>query len=191
MPPSPAKSSNKYKLTDATVTTLSAPEKGQAFYWDAKQPGFCLRVTANGARSWVAQGQVNGKSCRVTLGRLDQLNTEDARGHAKAALALMFQGTSPIERKRQVKVESQTLHQVLEEYIATRRTAFGSLRPSTAKKYREHVNVHCADWCSKPMTAITHTMIAQRFRKISETSPVQANIGARQDSCRRAHAADG
>lgn len=100
---------NKFKLTDATASTLPVPATGQVFYWCNKQPGFCLRVTANGARAWVAQGRVNGKTCRVTLGRLEQLNTESARGHAKAALTLMFQKISPVERKRQVKMQSETL----------------------------------------------------------------------------------
>lgn len=167
---------NRTLLTDKNVLTLAVPASGQAIYWDSVRPGLGVRVTAAGSRVYVVQGQCNSKSVRVTLKPCDELSIDDARAQARAAIELMRSGTNPVEKKRAHKVASQTLHQVLEEYIETRRTAFGSLRPSTVKKYREHVNVHCADWRDKAITEITHTMIAARFKKISTDAPVQGNI---------------
>lgn len=47
------------------------PGKQQAIFWDGKQPGLGLRVTANGARAYVFQGWLHGRSVRVTIGRPD------------------------------------------------------------------------------------------------------------------------
>lgn len=173
---------NRTLLTDKNVLTLDVPSQGQTIYWDSVRPGLGVRVTSAGSRVYVVQGQCNSKSVRVTLSPCDMLSIDDARAQARAAIELMRSGTNPVERKKAHKVAAQTLHQVLEKYIAEQKTKFGPLRPSTAKKYREHVNVHCADWCDKPMTEISHTMIAARFKKISEgngdrsPAPVQANI---------------
>ena len=71
--------SKKYNITDTRAASFPIPEKGQAIYWDEKQSGLGLRVTANGARSWIVQGYVNGKSKRFTLGLLDELDYKEAR----------------------------------------------------------------------------------------------------------------
>ncbi|MEA3117632.1 MAG: hypothetical protein QOI13_902, partial [Paraburkholderia sp.] len=42
--------------------------KKQSIYWDAKTPGFGLRVTAAGARSFVFESRLFGKTVRVTIG---------------------------------------------------------------------------------------------------------------------------
>jgi integrase len=166
----------KIKLTDDIVASLPVPAKGQVFHWCAKERGLAVRITAAGSRAYIAQGQVQGKTVRVTLGRCDQLSVDDARIQCHAALLLMRQGTSPVERKKQVKIEGVTLQEALEDYLQHRRSAYGPLRESTKEKLRGHVEHNLADWRSKPMTSITHLMVAQRFREISELAPVQANI---------------
>ena len=45
--------------------------KHQAIYWDGKQPGLGLRVTAKGARAYVFQAWIDGGSVRVTIGDPD------------------------------------------------------------------------------------------------------------------------
>ncbi len=167
---------NKLKLTDQFVTGLQAPATGQAIYWDTHTNGLGIRVTAAGSKAFVAQGRCNGKSVRVTLARSNEINVKEARDRAAAATLLMRDGENPVEKKRAHKVASQTLRQVLDQYVAERRTAFGPLRDSTKEKYEEHVTRYLSDWADKPIASITHTMVATRFRKISSHAPVQANI---------------
>ena len=42
----------RMKLTAAAVERVKPPASGRTEYWDALLPGFGLRVTANGDKSW-------------------------------------------------------------------------------------------------------------------------------------------
>ena len=90
----------KYNITDTRAAAFPIPTKGQAIYWDEKQSGLGLRVTANGARSWIVQGYVNGKSRRFTLGLLDELDYKEAREEASSTRASMRKGVNPLEEKK-------------------------------------------------------------------------------------------
>ena len=63
------------RLTKRTVDALPYPDTGQELYRDQSLPGFGLRV---GTRSKVffAEGQVQRRTVRVTIGRADLLSPE-------------------------------------------------------------------------------------------------------------------
>lgn len=167
----------KIKLTDAYVSALKAPPKNQLIIWDQTCPGLGIRVTPAGSKSWVSQGQCNSKTVRVTLERADLLAVEDARDHCRAALKLMREGINPVERKKAVAADQVTLREVLEDYIANRRTKYGKpLRESSKKEMRKHIEGKLSKWCDKPIASITHVMVATRFRELSATAPVSANL---------------
>jgi hypothetical protein len=58
------------KLTARTVENAKPPAKGRIEYWDAALPGFGLRVTDKGAKSWTVLYRVHGRLRRATLGNL-------------------------------------------------------------------------------------------------------------------------
>lgn len=135
-----------------------------------------MRITANGSKAYIAQGQCNGKTVRVTLARCNEIDVKEARKRCAAATLLMRDGTNPVDRKRQTRVASLTLQDVLEDYLANRRTKFGPLRPGIKKLMRRHIERNLTNWCNKSIASITHAMVATRFREISATAPVQANL---------------
>lgn len=60
---------NSFKFTRASVEGATCPAgRAQAFYRDTEQPALMLRVTANGARSFVFEQRLAGKTVRVTIG---------------------------------------------------------------------------------------------------------------------------
>lgn len=89
------------KLTNTKAKSLPAPtDKGQVFHWDSETRGFGLRITSAGAKSWIAQGRVNGKTRRYTLGPFELLSADDARKRAQAKLLEMYDGKDPqVEKK--------------------------------------------------------------------------------------------
>ena len=62
-------SGTRFEFTRARVEAAAcAPGKSQALYWDTKQPGLGLRVTAAGARSFIFEGKLGRQTIRMTIG---------------------------------------------------------------------------------------------------------------------------
>lgn len=58
------------KITDRVAKALPQPAKGYTIFWCPRTDGFGVRVTANGARAWVAERRVDGETVRRTLGKV-------------------------------------------------------------------------------------------------------------------------
>lgn len=73
------------RLTDLTLRSLSAPERGPVTHVDDDIPGFGLRVSQGGTKTFVL---VYGKARkRVTIGRYPFVSLAKAREKAKNILA--------------------------------------------------------------------------------------------------------
>ena len=59
----------KIKFTAGRIADFKCADgKQQAFIWSAEDKGLGVRVTVNGAKSYIFQSKVNGQSIRVTIG---------------------------------------------------------------------------------------------------------------------------
>jgi integrase len=83
------------RLTDQLVRNASIPATTQAFLWDAQIAGFGLRVTPGGAKSFIAQHRVNGRTRRVTIGSYPDWTVQAAREMAKELKREMDCGRDP------------------------------------------------------------------------------------------------
>ena len=73
------------RLTEISVKALKPPRRGQVTYTDDVLPGFGVRVSQGGVKSFVL---VYGRSRRrVTLGRFPVIGLQQARARAKELLA--------------------------------------------------------------------------------------------------------
>jgi hypothetical protein len=61
-------------LIESLVEKTLPPKSGQLFLRDDEITGFALRVTSNGAKSFVWEGRINGRTCRDTLGKFPDLS---------------------------------------------------------------------------------------------------------------------
>ena len=59
----------KRPLTDLAIRKIVPPSSGTVEVWDGKLPGFGVRVSPKGARSFVLLYRFAGRSRRLTLGR--------------------------------------------------------------------------------------------------------------------------
>lgn len=101
----------KFRFTRDSVSRAECPPgKTQALYRDTDQPGLGLRVTANGARSFIFESRLAGKTIRVTIGPASmQIRTPrdrhgrptgvGASGEAARLAALVAQGIDPRAEK--------------------------------------------------------------------------------------------
>jgi len=102
----------KIKLTALTVAKLTPPEKGQVDYFDSTLPGFGVRLSKAGARTYFVMTRISGKLARFSIGRAkiddDDLGVslKDAREKAGQLTEQAERGIDPrhaIETKKRVK----------------------------------------------------------------------------------------
>src|SRR3954452_3529930 len=84
-------------FTDRGAKALPAPAIGQTDYFDASAhpPGFCLRVSCKGTRTWMLLYRYNGVKRRMKLGRIRELGLKAARELAWDAHASVRRGGDP------------------------------------------------------------------------------------------------
>lgn len=152
------------KLTKTFADEVLPPSSGYAIHWDDKVPGYGLRVTASGVRSFVAQGRVKGKAVIVTIGRYGLYTEDKARKRAQSVLQDMREGIDPRDAKKADEAMRVTLGDVCDAYLSRP----GKLRATTAAEYRRHVDKVFAAWKDKPIASITEDDVRKRHREIVE-----------------------
>ena len=114
------------KLTELSIAKMRPPKAGRVEWFDTLLPGFGLRITARGAKSWVLMTRVHGKQRRITLGRYPVKGLAEAREAAREALRDAQAGRTPAgARERRKAVDGDTVAAVLAEFIARDQRAKG------------------------------------------------------------------
>ena len=80
------------KLTALAVANAKAPPRGRVEFWDAALPGFGLRVTDKGAKSWTVLFRAHGQLRRLTLGKYPVLTLAAARDRAREVASRSREG---------------------------------------------------------------------------------------------------
>ena len=112
--------SRRIHFTDRALRALRQPPKPQQLdYFDESLPGFGLRVSYNGRKSWVVLYRCNGVKSRLTLGQFDVFPLAEAREKARAALRAAALGNDPTiskTRDREAPTLKQLAHRYIDEY---------------------------------------------------------------------------
>ncbi len=164
------------RLTDLAVKNCQAPTRGQRDLFDSKLPGFGLRVSAGGTKSFIVLYRFDGRKVRMTLGRYPILTLAEARVLADNALRLAAHGTNPAaEKKSRLPASDGTI--AVEADTATKRTMSATLEEYLEK----YARVHNRDWYTKqsvmrrefaerwptqPLGAITRAMVVKTIDEI-------------------------
>lgn len=106
----------RVRFTDRSISALPAPATGQTDYFDERAPGFGIRVTERGHKSWIVMYRHSGRLRRLTLGPYPRLGLADARELAKRALADATRGEDPATRKKQDRL-ADTFAQLAQLYL--------------------------------------------------------------------------
>src|SRR5919109_952883 len=162
------------KLTKAVIDKLPAPGSGYALYRDDELPGFGVRITHAGVKSFFLEKRIHRKVKRLTLGRYGVLTAEQARKEAIKLLGKIASGGDPIADKAQTRLESITLGEAFEAYLTTR----ASLKPLTVKDMRRAMKGF-EGWMKRPLLSLTRDMIARRHKELGAASQARANLAMR------------
>ena len=81
--------------------------KEQSILWDGKTPSLGLRATAKGAKSYIFQTKLHGKTLRLTIGDVRTHTISKAQAEANRLKVLTDQGIDPRELAKSQKEESE------------------------------------------------------------------------------------
>lgn len=128
----------KHGFTVARIESLGCePGKQQQIHWDAKTPGFGLRATAAGMRSYIFESRLFGKTVRLTIGDTRTWELGKARVEASRLKALIDSGIDPREHRAQQQAEHEarriearrrdvTFGEVWNEYVVIRKPVWSN-----------------------------------------------------------------
>ena len=162
----------KLKLTKRAVEAIE-PESKDLLVWDADLPGFGLRVTPKGRRSYIVAYRTNtGQQRRPTLGQHGVLTTDEARAEARRMLRAVSLGGDPVGEEKAAK-GGITMAGFSKEFLE--KHAFVKKKARSADGDRRNLENHVLPRLgSKPVISIERKDIAKLHHDMRET-PGAAN----------------
>lgn len=127
---------------DRVASFKCKPGAKQTIFWDGKTPGLGLRVTANGAKSYIFQTELHGRTIRITIGDQRVLGVSKAQDEAAELKVLTDKGIDPriqaaekrakdkadeATKKAQEARETVTVAKAWDEYIEAMQSTWGKL----------------------------------------------------------------
>lgn len=135
----------KVSFTAARVEAHQClPGSSQSFLWDSRAPGLGLRATAAGAKSYILQGKLHGRTVRMTIGDPRNWSIDKARAEAHRLQILLDAGKDPREeraeqraadeaRRAEARRRDVTFGEAWDAYVQARRPRWSE------RHYRDHV----------------------------------------------------
>ena len=163
---------HKKTLTNRIVAALEV-ERDMVF-WDRDLPGFGIRVYPNGGKVYVAQARGPENTRRVTVGRHDVLNADQARQRAALIITRIRAGEEPVPLPLAARLNggptvADLAERYLEEHVAVR------LKPRTQRRVRGMLQNHLLPALGRlPLAAVERSHVVEFHQKLSDR-PVTAN----------------
>jgi len=167
------------------VSFKCAPGRRQSIYWDAKTPGLGLRVTDKGAKSYVFETRLHGKTLRLTIGDVRTWVLGKAQAEATRLKTLTDQGIDPRllqveQRANALKARNESIRRDLTvgdawmAYIEARRQKW------SARHLADHQNI--AHQGERRMAGALSALMPLR---LAEIDPERVRGWLRDEAARR------
>jgi integrase len=159
--------------TNFTAKGLAAlkPAAVRIDYWDQSLPGFGLRVTPDGQKTWTVMYRFGGRKRRYTLGAYPALSLADARKLAREAQRSVGLGIDPAAAKKAERLAdsfAKLAEQYLERYAKPRKKSWREDARIIASKLNPSFgNMRAQD--------VTRADVRMLLEKIAEHAPIEAN----------------
>lgn len=179
------------KLTSKAVLAAKADPAKRVELWDAVCPGLCLRITSQGAKSWVVRYRTkDGRQPRMTLGtagdNLGDLTLVEARDRASEIRRIARDGGDPAAKKRAEAAEAKaqtirTMQDLADNYFEL--TANGRYRATKRGKKPATIAAEKrlwefrlkADLGKRQVEAVRRADVRGILESIADTAPIQSN----------------
>ena len=161
---------SRVKLTDASLAGMSCPEgRKDALVFDAIEPGFGVRLTADGKRVMLFQYRAGDAVRRYRIGVWGQggLTAAKARKEAERLRGLVHSGQDPAAERKATRAATLATERAGRAAAAVEAFTFGKLvdawetkglahrRESYAADATTRLRAYFATWLERPASAIT------------------------------------
>ncbi len=119
-------------LTDIAIRKLAVRTGERVEIWDSKIPGFGMRASSKGTKSFILVYRHRGRARRLTLGRYPTLSLSDARRKAMDALKTVSDGNDPVADKATSRRDTQRFEDAVTAFV--NQYCLRQNRASTAKE---------------------------------------------------------
>jgi integrase len=165
------------RLTDKVVASLPLPPKGRPVVWDAPDSkgrdwiaGFGIRLTPGGARSFIYNYRVGGRSRRIAIGSPPTWSTQAAREQAREFALAVAKGGDPLADKQAIR-NAEAVTQLCDVYLKDHVTGMRNERDA-----RRMVEAIRGALGGRKVAAITRLDVQRLHRTITERgAPYRAN----------------
>lgn len=127
----------KRKIGQRMIERLNPPKQGSRIEYDKEIPGFGIRVTGAGVKSFVLNYHVNGRERRITIGRWPEWSADAAREEALDLRKEINTGKDPLH-ERELKRAEGTVAELAKDYLE--RHAIPHKRQSSLRNDRQMLN---------------------------------------------------
>ena len=146
---------NRVKLTKRNIDSIKTTGIDH-FIWDTVLPGFGVRVSPQGRKTYVLQYRFKGRTQRVSIGRVSVVTLDKARRDAKILLGKVEAGNNPAMDAR-IYRKSPTLNELnqrfIKEHVELR------LKPSTQANYKQVMKAYVLPTLGdRKVSEIAHTL---------------------------------
>ena len=162
----------KFNFTEASINRLAVSvenNKSEIFY-DLGLKGLTLMLFPTGTKTFYLSKKIQGKACKIKIGRHPDVSVEVARKKALALLGDIADNKNPQREKRILSKESffqELFHRYLSDHAKNRK--------KTWKDDKANYERYFASWGNKKLSSIEHSDIRKKHQEIGETRPYMAN----------------
>jgi len=165
-------------LTDRKIDSLR-PSGHLVEWWDERTPGFGIRVSSKGKKTWFVMYRSAGLRRRLKLGRYPEISLEKARNSARKILSSVSDGLDPALQKkaeeavlRQKRLESRTFSQLSAQYLEE----YARLNKRSWKEDERLIDkLLNPEFGTLNSKEITRSHVRGFLRGLASRTPVQAN----------------
>jgi len=166
------------KLNARNITTLKAVGGVRTDYRDELLPGFFMRVTPHGTRTFgIVYTTRDGRLRRCTLGPVGPVGLAEARARAKRLRGAVAQGDDPhgdqMKARRQ-RLTAATVEDLVEAFLASKEAL--AWRPKTRQEFARILRVELVPTLGqlKP-NEVKRGEVRALVDRLSDRAPVMAN----------------
>ena len=156
----------------ARLARETKPADRDVFLFDRALPSFGPRVHPSGAKAWIVQTRIEGKTRRIVIARHGEMDLAQARRRARDMLARVRAGDNPAADIRKEKT-APTVRDLAEEYL---RRCDPHWKPSGRETVRIYLRARILPtFGTMPVDRVGPEDVAAWFDGVSRDRPGAAN----------------